>query len=121
MGGLPVSEWGYPIYPIGMALKLAQMAHESGAIVMLGGPEATKDPGAYLAYPQIDVVVHHEGEQTLAALLDLIDARRFSPAALQHELGIAYRDDAGAPVIRQPRRPIDNSIVVFSRVTEFDK
>lgn len=91
-----------------MALTLAQMAHDFGAIVLLGGPEATKDPGAYLAHPQIDVVVHHEGEQTLAALLNLIDDDSFSPETLQYELGIAYRNEEGKPVVRQPRHPIDN-------------
>lgn len=91
-----------------MALTLAQMAHEAGAMVVLGGPEPTKDPCAYLAYPQVDVVVHHEGEQTLVALLDLADAGPLSPATLAHELGIAFRDSDGRPVLRQPRRPIDN-------------
>ncbi len=91
-----------------MALTLAQMASDFGATVVLGGPEVTKDPCAYLAYPQVDVIVHHEGEQTLAALLDLVDADDLSPATLAHELGIAFRDSDGRPVLRQPRRPIDN-------------
>ena len=91
-----------------MALALAQMASDFGATVVLGGPEVTKDPCAYLAYPQVDIVVHHEGEQTLAALLDLVDAGALSPATLAHELGVAFRDSDGRPVLRQPRRPIDN-------------
>ena len=55
------------------ALALAQMANDYGAKVVFGGPEPTREPCAHLVYPQIDVVVHHEGEQTLVALLDLID------------------------------------------------
>ncbi len=90
-----------------MALKLAQMAHDFGAIVIVGGPDPTKSPAKYLAYPQVDIVVHHEGEQTIASLLDLFDADQLTAAALVNEHGIAYRED-GKPIVNQPRAPIEN-------------
>lgn len=89
------------------ALELAQMAHKAGCVVLLGGPDPTKDPHSYLAEPQVDVVIHHEGEQTLVALLNLFDAGRLTPAALQEEEGVAYRVD-GQIKVNQPRPPIED-------------
>ena len=54
------------------------------------------------------MVVHHEGEQTLDALLRLIDAGPLTPELLASEPGIAYRDAAGTPVVNQPRPLIEN-------------
>lgn len=90
-----------------MALTLAQMAHEAGAVVIIGGPDPTKAPAFYATQPQVDVVVHHEGEQTIAALLDLMDAGNLMVAALRDEPGIAYRD-GGEVAVNQPRPPIEN-------------
>lgn len=90
-----------------MALKLAQMAKSAGHIVVLGGPDPTKDPAAYLAAPQVDIVVHHEGEQTLAALLDLFDAGRLTTEALKKQPGVAFRSE-GEVVVNEPRPPIEN-------------
>jgi radical SAM superfamily enzyme YgiQ (UPF0313 family) len=89
------------------ALELAQMAFDSGATVILGGPDPTLSPAEYLLHPQIDIVVHHEGEQTIAALLDLYDEGNLTTDALRAEPGVAYRE-AGQPVINQPRPPIEN-------------
>lgn len=91
-----------------MALTLAEDAKAAGALTILGGPDPTKDPTYYLQFPQVDMVVHHEGEQTLDALLRLIDAGPLTPGLLAHEPGIAYRDAAGAPVVNQPRPPVEN-------------
>ena len=91
-----------------MALRLAQMAHDAGAIVVMGGPDPTKHPEKYLASPQVDLVVHHEGEQTLVALLGLLNQGQLSRETLQNELGIAYRDQKGQPIVNAPRPPIDN-------------
>ena len=91
-----------------MALKLAQRAKDAGAIVVMGGPDPTKNPSNYLASPQVDLVVHHEGEQTLVALLGLLNQGQLSRETLQNELGIAYRDQNGQPIINAPRPPIDN-------------
>ncbi|NJN84042.1 MAG: hypothetical protein HC802_18395 [Caldilineaceae bacterium] len=90
------------------AMRLAEMAKSAGVYVMVGGPEPTRDPRAFLRYEQVDVVVHHEGEQTLAALLDLCDAGKLIDASLAAEWGIAYRDREGNPVVNQPRPPIQN-------------
>ena len=90
-----------------MALLLAQMAHEAGHVVILGGPDPTKDPSSYLSQPQVDIVVHHEGEQTLATLLDLFDAGRLTTEALQEQPGVAFRS-AGRIQINEPRAPIEN-------------
>lgn len=90
------------------ALKLAQMAQDFGATVILGGPDPTKNPKKYLLHPQVDLVVHHEGEQTLNSLLNLVAEERLTPETLQNELGIAYRDQSGRPVVNQPRPFIEN-------------
>lgn len=91
-----------------MALTLAQMAHDYGALVMMGGPEPTKDPASFLLYDQVDVVGHHEGEQTTVALLDLVARDAFTPQALAHELGIAFRDENGLRQVNPPRPPIED-------------
>ena len=90
-----------------MALLLARMAQEAGHVVILGGPDPTKDPSSYLSQPQVDIVVHHEGEQTLATLLDLFDAGRLTTEALQEQPGVAFRS-AGRIQINEPRAPIEN-------------
>ena len=90
------------------ALELAQIAHRFGATVIIGGPDPTRNPRDYLAYDQIDVVVHHEGEETLGVLLDLYNQARLTPAHLDRELGIAYRDDLGQPIVNPPRPPLQN-------------
>ena len=90
-----------------MALTLAQMAHEQGAIVIFGGPDPTKSPAEYAAFGQVDIVVHHEGEQTIALILDLFDAGQLNTTALLEEPGVAFRDE-GRIVINQPRPPIEN-------------
>lgn len=91
-----------------MALALAADAKAAGVLTILGGPDPTKDPASYLQFPQVDMVVHHEGEQTLDALLRLIDAGALTPEMLAREPGIAYRDASGRPVVNQPRPPVEN-------------
>ena len=90
-----------------MALTLAQMAQDAGAVVVVGGPDPTKKPDFYAAQPQIDIVVHHEGEQTIAALLDLYDAGQLTAVSLHNEPGVAFQDN-GRIIINQPRPPIEN-------------
>ncbi|MEM8860553.1 MAG: cobalamin-dependent protein [Chloroflexota bacterium] len=92
-----------------MALKLADLAWDANKPVVMGGPDATRDPIWYLAHPQVDIVGHHEGEQTMVALLDLAaEGNLLNPLFLKHELGIAYRDSFGGPIINDPRPPIEN-------------
>lgn len=90
------------------ALRLAAMAHEAGIPVIFGGPDATKYPWRYLAFPQVDLVVHHEGELTIRRLLDLVDAGQFDCGSFRQELGVAYRDECGDPVVNPPRPNIED-------------
>ena len=90
-----------------MALTIAKMAKDDGVIVLLGGPDPTSAPEAYVSHPAVDVVVHHEGEQTVTALLNLLDAGRLDQDALAAEQGIAFLRD-GRPVINHPCPPIEN-------------
>ena len=54
------------------ALALARVAHAFGATVVLGGPDPTRHPETYLVDPAVDIVVHHEGEETLVELLGML-------------------------------------------------
>jgi anaerobic magnesium-protoporphyrin IX monomethyl ester cyclase len=82
-----------------MALKLASLAHARGAKVILGGPDPTSAPATYLAAPEVDLVVHHEGELTLIELL-----QKFKKDQEFRALdGIAYRAENGEARIN-PRR-----------------
>ncbi len=89
------------------ALSLARIAAGTGASVILGGPDPTIDPGAYLADAAVDLVVHHEGEQTIAALLDRADEGTLTIEGIEDEQGIAFRKNARIQ-INQPRPPIEN-------------
>lgn len=90
-----------------VALTLAEIAKAWGAIVVFGGPDPTKSPAHYLTYPQVDIVVHHEGEQTITSLLDLFDAGQLTSTSLEIEPGIAFRHEESIQV-NQPRPPLDN-------------
>lgn len=90
------------------ALNLANIAHTFGATVILGGPDPTRAPKEYLSQPQVDVVVHHEGEATLAALLTLADKGQLTSNILQNEPGVAFRDESGIPVVNPPRPFLEN-------------
>lgn len=89
------------------ALDLAAKAATHGAVVVLGGPDPTADPAAYLADEAVDVVVHHEGEQTIERLLQLVDAGRLDGETLALEPGVAWRQN-GRAVVNEPRPPIEN-------------
>ena len=89
------------------ALVISEMAAESGAAVVVGGPDPTADPAPYLANPAVDIVVHHEGEQTITRLLELADSASLTIENLAHEPGVAFRAD-GSIVVNQPRPPIEN-------------
>ena len=90
-----------------VALTLAEMAKARGIVTVLGGPDPTRDPAVYAAHPAVDLVVHHEGEQTLVALLDVLDAGGSLPAGAIDEPGVAI--EVGASVIvNAPRPPIED-------------
>ncbi|MEO1063789.1 MAG: cobalamin-dependent protein [Actinomycetota bacterium] len=85
------------------ALELAGMAASAGATVVVGGPDATAAPEAYLAGGDVHVVVHHEGERTITRLLELVDAGPLTAAVLREEPGVAFLD--GAELVVTPQRP----------------
>ena len=89
------------------ALGLGKTASEFGATVVLGGPDPTADPAAYLVDQHVDIVVHHEGEQTIARLLEMADNDELNVDGLVHEPGVAYRLD-GNTCVNHPRPPIEN-------------
>ena len=89
------------------ALLLARTAHDAGSVVVLGGPDPTATPGTYLSDGSVDVVVHHEGEQTMARLLDLHDEGRLTAEGLAAEPGVAFMRK-GEPRMNKPRPPIKN-------------
>jgi radical SAM superfamily enzyme YgiQ (UPF0313 family) len=89
------------------ALRLAATAASFGATVIVGGPDPTTDPAGYLAHDAVDLVVHHEGEQSIGRLLDLHDSGALALETLVDEPGVAFR--AGGKVqVNQPRPPIEN-------------
>lgn len=88
----------------GTALRLAGLAQAHGATVVVGGPDPTSDPVGYLQDPGVDLVVHHEGELTLAELLTALLAGEERASAFADIDGLAYRDEVGNAVVN-PRRP----------------
>ncbi|MCP5098327.1 MAG: hypothetical protein GY943_22490 [Chloroflexi bacterium] len=87
------------------ALSLAEIAKSYGSTVVIGGPDPTKSPAVYAAHSSVDIVVHHEGEQTITALLDLVDSGKLTAVSLKTTLGIAFQDGEQI-IITQPRPPI---------------
>ncbi len=51
--------------------------------------------------------MHHEGEQTIASLLDLYDRGELNTAVLKNEPGVAFREGRRM-VVNEPRPPIEN-------------
>ncbi|MGI9598651.1 MAG: B12-binding domain-containing radical SAM protein [Acidimicrobiales bacterium] len=89
------------------ALRLARMAAASGTVVVAGGPDPTASPEPYLSEAAIDIVVHHEGEQTIVRLLDLFDGGNLNADRLTVEPGVAFRR-GGDIIVNEPRPPIEN-------------
>ena len=90
------------------ALALAAMAAQRGVPTVVGGPDPTADPAAYLGSGSVDVVAHHEGERTMVALLDHWDrAGSLRPAELASIEGVAYRDGASV-VVNDAPPPVDD-------------
>jgi anaerobic magnesium-protoporphyrin IX monomethyl ester cyclase len=85
-----------------MAMDLAKRAKSAGSRVILGGPDPTYKPAYYAKSPDVDVVVHHEGELTLVELLNfLLDE---NPEGDICDIdGIAFTDEKGELIVT-PRR-----------------
>ncbi len=90
-----------------MALLLAQLAADADTVVAFGGPDPTADPASYLHDECVDLVVHHEGEQTMVRLLELIDSDELDLDVLRDEPGVAFRA-SGKIVVNPPREPLDD-------------
>jgi anaerobic magnesium-protoporphyrin IX monomethyl ester cyclase len=81
------------------AMRLAGLARQANpsCFIAAGGPHATHLPRALLeTYPQIDVVVRGEGEETMLDLVRMLD-RREPRQHLSRIAGIAFRDTADTP------------------------
>jgi len=89
------------------AFEVAEIAAAADLTVIVGGPDPTADPATYLANPAVDLVVHHEGEQTIVELLDMVAADELVTDALSSVFGIAWRQD-GELHVNPPRTPIDD-------------
>jgi anaerobic magnesium-protoporphyrin IX monomethyl ester cyclase len=83
--------------------ELAKIAKEYGAFVIVGGPDPTYAPETYLSESSVDLVVHHEGELTLAEVLEARKNGELLASSLVAMPGIAYRDETGDLVVN-PRR-----------------
>jgi len=86
-----------------VVLELAAIAKQHNAFVVVGGPDPTYSPDYYLHNPAVDLVVHHEGELTLAEVLSSRQGGDQPAHALGDMPGIAYRDQNGSLVVN-PRR-----------------
>jgi radical SAM superfamily enzyme YgiQ (UPF0313 family) len=84
-------------------LELAKIAKKAGSFVIVGGPDPTYTPEAYLKDHSVDLVVHHEGELTLAEVLEVIKGEDQLIFALGDMPGIAFCDELGNIVVN-PRR-----------------
>ena len=84
-------------------LDLAAVARQHAAFVIVGGPDPTYSPEFYLQDPSIDLVVHHEGELTLAEVLQAMQPSHQPAYSLGDMPGIAYLDQSDELVVN-PRR-----------------
>jgi radical SAM superfamily enzyme YgiQ (UPF0313 family) len=76
-------------------LSLAKTAKKNGATTVVGGYHPTSVPDLMLSYPQIDVVIRGEGEQTMRELVE-----QGSP---ENVLGASYKKDG--KIIHNKDRP----------------
>jgi anaerobic magnesium-protoporphyrin IX monomethyl ester cyclase len=85
------------------ASTMIQAARSRGCIVIVAGSDMTDHPDYYLNCGA-DYVILGEGEQTLMALLDALQAERPTPQTLSAISGLAYLD--GSTVRRTAPRPV---------------
>ena len=90
------------------ALRLAALAHQYGAKVIVGGADPTGRPESYLKHPDngrqpVDVVVVGEGEETLLELLPGLMDGELNREHLTHVKGVAFLDADGT-VVATPAR-----------------
>jgi radical SAM superfamily enzyme YgiQ (UPF0313 family) len=76
-------------------LRLAKAAKKSGATTVVGGYHPTSVPDLMLSYPQIDVVVRGEGEQTMRELV--------AKGSAHEVLGVSFKQSG--KIIHNKDRP----------------
>ncbi|MCG8603428.1 B12-binding domain-containing radical SAM protein, partial [bacterium] len=91
------------------ALKIAQVAHEQGKIVIMGGPHPTSSAEETLKSGYVDYVVRSEGEETAVELLKGIEESNghFDPSKVT---GVSWYDEETGNVIHNPPRPFINDL-----------
>jgi radical SAM superfamily enzyme YgiQ (UPF0313 family) len=77
-------------------LRLTKIAKKNGATTVVGGYHPTSVPNAMLSYPQIDIVIRGEGEQTMRELIE-----QGSP---ENVLSASYKK--GEMIIHNEERPL---------------
>ena len=77
---------------------------DSQIVVVLGGAHPTSAPELVMEDPCVDVAVLGEGENVIAPLICCIE----SGGDLRKLDGIAFRDEAGHPVVIQKTSAVDN-------------
>jgi anaerobic magnesium-protoporphyrin IX monomethyl ester cyclase len=83
---------------------IAQVKGRLGCPVVLGGPHATIFPQRLAADPAIDYVVYGEGEETMVALVQALEAAQGAPKpeVLAEIAGLCFRSN-GQAVCNPPR------------------
>jgi radical SAM superfamily enzyme YgiQ (UPF0313 family) len=94
------------------ALRLAALAKQRGATVVMGGADPTARPEIYLQHQDqgihpVDVVTVGEAEETIVELMPLL-LRAGPDRSLRGVQGLAYRDSTGELVTTGCRPLIDN-------------
>jgi anaerobic magnesium-protoporphyrin IX monomethyl ester cyclase len=95
------------------ALRLAVLAKQHGATVVMGGADPTARSDAYLQFRQdglypVDVVTVGEAEITISELLPLLLRDGVDASDLQQVEGLAYRNAAGETVTTPRRKLIED-------------
>jgi radical SAM superfamily enzyme YgiQ (UPF0313 family) len=85
------------------ALRLAALAKQGGATVIVGGADPTARPEVYLEHQErglypVDVVTLGEAERTIGPLIAALLAGNGEGSSLADIDGIAYRDRAGQAI-----------------------
>lgn len=96
------------------ALILADLAHQYGAKVILGGPDPTGAPERYLFFQgtgnefPVDAVVFDEGEHTFLELVGILLGHPGAEGVLPEIAGLKLRGDGKKVVTTKPRELIAN-------------
>ncbi|MBN2296960.1 MAG: cobalamin-dependent protein, partial [Deltaproteobacteria bacterium] len=88
-------------FPQAIRIICDAKAHNPGIITMMGGPHVSFDvANTFNRYPELDLIVIGEAEQTLAELVPAIDAKR----RWDHIAGIAFQ--RAGEIITTPEREL---------------